>query len=63
MTLIKGMNGKIFVPTSIYNSPLNPDQDMIVLMRSHEDVDRLGLDCKNMKDENVIAKKYLIRNF
>jgi hypothetical protein len=61
MTLIKGINNKIFVPTTIYNSPFNPDTDMIIIMRSNDDIDALGLDCRNLQDVNLIAKKYLIR--
>jgi hypothetical protein len=57
------MNHKIFVPTAIYNSPFNPDSEMIIILRGSDDVEILGLDCKVVKDENTIAKKFLISQF
>jgi hypothetical protein len=63
MTIIKAKTQKLFVPVSIQNNPINPDTEMIILMRSTENADVLGIDVGLSKDENVLAKRFLTRDF
>lgn len=63
MTLIKAKTQKLFVPVSIQNNPVNPDTEMIILMRSTDNADVLGIDVSLVKDENILAKRFLTRDF
>jgi hypothetical protein len=62
MTFLKAKTQKLFVPSSIINSPLNPNNDMFILMRPTELLER-GMVEKDILDENVIAKRFTVRVF
>lgn len=42
---------------------MNPDVDMVIVMRSIENADVLGIDMGQVKDENILAKRFFIRDF
>lgn len=63
MTSIKLKTGKIFIPVSIQNNPLNPDTEMLILMRTTENSEILGIDVGNVRDENILAKRFSVRDF
>ncbi len=62
MTFLKAKTQKLYVPTSIINSPLNPNTDMFILMRPTELLEK-GMVEKDILDENVIAKRFTVRVF
>ena len=60
IAIIKGLSGKIFVPITISNSPLNPDSEMFVIMREADNTSIIGMDVSRIKNENLIEKRYQI---
>lgn len=63
MTIIKTKTGQIFIPTSIQNSPLNTDTEMIIVMRSIEKIDKFSIDREGILDETRLAKSFTTRTF
>lgn len=63
MTSVKAKTGKIFIPVSIQNNPLNPDTEMLILMRTTENSEILGIEVGNVRDENILAKRFSVRDF
>jgi hypothetical protein len=44
------------VPTVIQNSPINPSNDMVVILRNIERLDKLKLDTDSILDEKKLPK-------
>ena len=60
VTMIKTETKKIYLPVSISNSPLNPETEMLVLMRNGADIKIPGFDIKNFINEAVVDSLYSI---
>lgn len=56
MTIIKTKTSRIFVPSVLQNSPVNPEHDFLVVMRSVDKLDKYFIDRGEDLDENLIAK-------
>jgi hypothetical protein len=63
MTFLKSKTNQIFLPSSIINSPLNPNTEMMVLMRPYALVESLFQDSDTPTDENVVAKRFQVKVF
>jgi hypothetical protein len=63
MGIIKARTGKIFVPITIQNSPLSPNDEMLVLLRAYdkEKSEIFGFDQEITTDENLLSKRYNVR--
>ena len=55
---LKQKTNKIFVPVSIQASPLNPNADLIVMMRAAGKVERFIYNEDLPMDENLVAKRF-----
>ena len=44
MSIIRAKTNKLFVPVTIQNNPLNPNNEMIILMRAVDNMDVYSLD-------------------
>lgn len=62
MTFLKAKTQKLYVPSSITNSPLNYNSEMLILMRPTELLEK-GMIEKDIMDENVIARRFTVRVF
>jgi hypothetical protein len=63
MTFLKAKTNTIFVPTLIANSPLNPNTEMIIVMRPSDLVDKHFFDGEVSFDESLVAKRFTVRVF
>ena len=64
MTVIKSRTGQIFLPVVIQNSPLNPQTEMLIVMRSlDKNFDKYAIDHEMYLDENRLSKSFTIRTF
>lgn len=63
MTFLKSKTGKIFVPSSIVNSPANPNSELLLLLRPSDLVDRSLFEPDLGYDELAIAKRFTVRMF
>ena len=64
MSLIKAKTNHIFLPMVIQNSPINPQTEMVIIMRSLEvKFDKYQIDKDYNFDENRLAKCFTTRAF
>jgi hypothetical protein len=63
MTIIKTKTGQIFIPTMIQNSPIEPNTEMLIIMRSIEKLDKFSIDREVIIDENKLSKSFVTRQF
>lgn len=63
MTIIKTKTGQIFIPTMIQNSPIEPNTEMLIIMRSIEKLDKFSIDREAIIDENKLSKSFVTRQF
>ena len=62
LSLIKVQTGgQIFVPAVLQNSPLQPNQDFLVILRNIERLDKLKLDTDSILDEKKLPKQFETR--
>lgn len=46
VAIMKGLTGKLFIPTFVSNCPVTPERDMIICMRNTEDINIPGISVK-----------------
>ena len=63
MTIIKTKTNRIFVPSVLQNSPVNPETDFLIVMRSIDKLDKFFIDRSDDIDENLLAKCFTTRSF
>jgi len=63
ISIIKNKTGHIFVPSVIQNSPCNPRNEMLVILRSIENINKYEVDSEGIKDENLLGKSFTQRIF
>lgn len=63
MTIIKSKTGQLFIPTVVQGSPINPQQEMLIIMRSIERLDKYQIDREAIIDDSRLAKSYVLREF
>ena len=56
MTFLKTKTDKIFVPTVIQNCPLNPNGEMMIIMRYTKRIEKYAIDLETARDETRLAK-------
>jgi hypothetical protein len=62
MTIIKTKTGQLFIPTVVQSNPINPDTEMLIIMRSIEKIDKFAIDTESVIDETRLAKSFTIRS-
>ena len=60
ISVIRGLTNKIFVPTYICNSPMNPDSEMLILMRVNTDSHIPNFDLAQTNNQDLVLKKFPI---
>eukprot|EP00347_Sterkiella_histriomuscorum_P022490 403338297 len=59
---IKSKTSQLFIPTVIQNSPINPQHEMLLTMRSIEKMDKYQIDPEVIIDDTKLAKSFFIRD-
>ena len=63
MSIIKHATGLLYVPVVLQNSPLNPHQDALIIMRSCSSVEKLSVEFTTDLAESELASRFVFRNF
>ena len=61
LTLIKTSTGKVFIPSAISHSPVNPKSDLIVVFRASDTVTAFSLDGWFTEDIAKLSKKFIVK--
>ena len=61
MTLIQTTTGKVFIPSAISQSPINPKTDLIVVFRASDTVTAFSLDGWFTPDIAKLSKKFIVK--
>jgi len=56
MTYIKTKTGKLFVPASLANNPLNPEFELLICLVPIEELVKYKVDLEYSIDENLMAR-------
>ena len=54
--MIKALTGAIFVPMIVQNSPIGRKNDVMILLRNIEWIDKLKLDTDSILDDKRLGK-------
>ncbi|CDW73246.1 UNKNOWN [Stylonychia lemnae] len=63
MSYIKTKTGKIFVPASISNNPMNPEFEMLICLVPIEELVKYRIDMELSIDESLVARQFVTRKF
>lgn len=58
ITIIKTYTGQVFAPMIVQRSPINPDYDMIIVMRNIEKTDKIKFDSEAIIDDKKLARSF-----
>lgn len=59
---IKSKTSQLFIPTVLQNSPINPQHEMILVMRSIEKLDKYQIDPEVIIEDSKLAKSFHVRD-
>ncbi len=51
------------MPISLQPSPLNPNTEMMIVMKAAESIDKFIYDQDFPKDEEIVARRFTVRAF
>jgi len=63
LAILKQQTNKMFLPVSLQGSPLDPDSELMILLRPIQQIEAFIYNESLSMDENVIAKRFQIKAF
>ncbi|TNV76702.1 hypothetical protein FGO68_gene3657 [Halteria grandinella] len=61
LDIIRETTGQLFIPTSLNLSPIDRENDLMIILRSIERVDKLKLDSESILDHKRLAKQIVLK--